>query len=376
MSRRDFYDILGVDRGASDSELKSAYHKLAMKCHPDCNAGDADAEAKFKEINEAYGVLKDPQSRAAYDRYGHEGFKEMGGSSSGFSDLSQTMSSIFESFFGGMGGVETHGSAGTERGADLRYDLRVTLEEARVGKQVEVKVSTKILCSVCSGSGAKSDASLQKCKSCGGSGRVRSVQGFFTVERTCLSCSGRGRVLSAPCVKCAGAGRVAKKKDLNVSVPPGIADGMRIRLAGEGEAGLYGGGNGDLYIFVSVKPHDFFKREGGDVLCRVPVSMVTAALGGYIEVPTLSGEMTRVSIQEGTQTGRQLRLKGQGMPSVGSTRVGDMRIHVIVETPSNLTTRQKELLQEFGNESSTANHPETSSFFSKVKGFFDNLASQ
>jgi len=376
--RRDLYEVLGVERGASEAALKSAYHKLAMKYHPDCNAGDEQAEAKFKEINEAYGVLKDPQKRAAYDHYGHAGLGngDMGGAPFGFSDLSQSMSSIFESFFG-AGDFGNTRPGGAERGSDLKYVLKLTLEEARTGKQVEVKLSSKVTCEDCSGSGAKPGTSLNRCEACSGSGRIRSAQGFFTVERSCLSCGGRGRVMVSPCGKCGGVGRVAKKKTVNVSVPVGIADGMRIRLAGEGEAGLYGGGPGDLYVFVEVKNHEFFRREGDDIFCLVPVSMVTAALGGEIEVPTLSGSKIKVKIPQGIQTGRQLRLKGEGMPSLSSpSRCGHMFVHVVVETPTNLTKRQKELLETFDKESSKENHPEAFSFFSKVKSFFDNLASQ
>jgi molecular chaperone DnaJ len=377
MSKRDFYEILGVAKTADEAELKTAYRKAAMKHHPDRNPGDKAAEAKFKELNEAYDTLKDPQKRAAYDRFGHAAFENggMGGAGGpGFSgDFAQTMSDIFESFFGGEAGGRQRGSGGRERGADLRYNLDISLEEAYAGKQVEIQVPTSIACEVCSGTGAKPGTAPQTCRTCGGAGRVRATQGFFTVERTCPTCQGRGQVIADPCGKCGGTGRTTRDKTLTVSVPAGIEDGTRIRLAGEGEAGLRGGPPGDLYIFIGIRPHEFFQRDGADIFCRVPVSMTTAALGGQFDVPTLNGEKTKVKVPEGTQTGKQFRLKGKGMPVMRSHQLGDMYIQVAVETPRNLTKRQRELLEEFERQSSGQTHPDSDGFFAKVKDFFDGL---
>ncbi|MCW1841646.1 molecular chaperone DnaJ [Prosthecomicrobium hirschii] len=378
MSKRDYYEVLGVSKTADEKDLKSAFRKLAMQFHPDRNPGNAEAEAKFKEINEAYDVLKDGQKRAAYDRFGHAAFENGGGGGPGGpgfnGDFAQTMSDIFESFFGGeFGGAERRGRGGRERGADLRYNMEITLEEAYEGKQVEISVPTSIVCETCSGTGAKPGTSPQTCKTCGGQGRVRAAQGFFTIERTCPTCQGRGQVIAEACAKCGGTGRTTTEKTLTVSIPAGIEDGTRIRLSGEGEAGARGGPAGDLYIFIGIKPHAFFQRDGADIFCRVPVSMTTAALGGQFDVPTLSGEKTKVKVPDGTQTGKQFRLRGKGMPVMRSAQQGDMYIQVIVETPRNLNRRQRELLEEFERASSGDTHPESAGFFAKVKDFFDNL---
>lgn len=377
MSKRDYYEVLGVSKTADEKDLKSAFRKLAMQYHPDRNPGNAEAEAKFKEINEAYDVLKDGQKRAAYDRFGHAAFENGGGGPGGpgfNGDFAQTMSDIFESFFGGeFGGAERRGRGGRERGADLRYNMEITLEEAYEGKQVEISVPTSIVCETCSGTGAKPGTSPQTCKTCGGQGRVRAAQGFFTIERTCPTCQGRGQVIAEACAKCGGTGRTTTEKTLTVSIPAGIEDGTRIRLSGEGEAGARGGPAGDLYIFIGIKPHAFFQRDGADIFCRVPVSMTTAALGGQFDVPTLSGEKTKVKVPDGTQTGKQFRLRGKGMPVMRSAQQGDMYIQVIVETPRNLNRRQRELLEEFERASSGDTHPESAGFFAKVKDFFDNL---
>ncbi|MBB4304493.1 molecular chaperone DnaJ [Rhodobium orientis] len=372
MSKRDYYDVLGVSRGADDKELKSTFRKLAMKFHPDRNPGDDDAEHRFKEINEAYEILKDPDRRAAYDRYGHAAFEGGAGpGGAGFgNDFASAMSDIFDEFFG-MGG--RRGRSSSARGADLRYNLEVTLEEAFAGKTVEIRVPTTVSCETCSGSGAKPGTSPTTCQTCGGTGRVRATQGFFTLERTCASCQGRGEVISDPCKTCGGAGRVSQERALTVNIPAGIEDGTRIRLAGEGEAGVRGGPPGDLYIFLSIQPHPFFQRDGADIFCRVPISMVTAALGGQIEVPVIDGSKSRVKVPDGTQTGKQFRLKSKGMPVMRSSQLGDMYIQVVVETPRNLSRRQRELLEEFDKESSDGNHPDSEGFFSKVKDFFDNL---
>lgn len=372
MDKRDFYDVLGVSRDADEKDLKSAYRKLAMKYHPDRNPGDGEAEARFKEVNEAYDTLKDAQKRAAYDRFGHAAFENggMGGRGGHPGDFASAMSDIFDDFFGMAGGRR---SGGRDRGADLRYNLEISLEEAYSGKAVEIVVPTSVSCEACSGTGAKPGTKPAVCRTCGGSGRVRAAQGFFTLERTCPSCQGRGEVIADPCGTCSGTGRKTVNRTLSVNIPAGIEDGTRIRLAGEGEAGLRGGPSGDLYIFLSIRPHAFFQRDGADLYCRVPISMTTAALGGQFDVPTLGGEMTRVKVPEGTQTGKQFRLRGKGMPVLRSAQHGDIYIQVTVETPTALTKRQRELLAEFEAESSKETHPESHGFFAKVKDFLDNL---
>ncbi|PTW62785.1 molecular chaperone DnaJ [Breoghania corrubedonensis] len=379
MAKLDYYEVLGVTREADDKTLKSAFRKLAMKFHPDRNPGDSDAEAKFKEISEAYDVLKDAERRAAYDRFGHAAFENGGmGGQRGFSgDFASTMSDIFDEFFGGMGGGggRRQGSGGRERGADLRYNMDIDLEEAYTGKTVEIEVPSSIVCETCTGTGAKPGSSPTTCRTCGGAGRVRASQGFFTLERTCPHCQGRGEIIADPCPDCSGSGRRVEERTLSVNIPAGIEDGTRIRLAGEGEAGLRGGPSGDLYIFLSIRPHAFFQRDGADLFCRAPISMTTAALGGQFEVPTVDGGKTRVKVPEGTQTGKQFRLKGKGMPVMRSTQFGDMYIQVTVETPQNLTKRQRELLQEFEENSSHENNPESTGFFARVKDFIDNLGS-
>ncbi|MBP1887896.1 MULTISPECIES: molecular chaperone DnaJ [Sinorhizobium] len=378
--KRDLYETLGVARGADEKELKSAFRKLAMKYHPDKNPGDAEAEKSFKEINEAYETLKDPQKRAAYDRYGHAAFEQggmgggfgngfAGGGAGGFSD-------IFEDIFGEMmgGGRQRRSSGGRERGADLRYNMEITLEEAYSGKTAQIRVPTSITCDVCSGSGAKPGTSPKTCATCQGSGRVRAAQGFFSIERTCPTCGGRGQTITDPCIKCHGQGRVMEERTLSVNIPAGIEDGTRIRLSGEGEAGLRGGPAGDLYIFLSVKPHEFYQRDGADLYCSVPISMTTAALGGKFDVATLDGTKSRVTVPEGTQAGKQFRLKGKGMPVLRSTQSGDLYIQIQIETPQKLTKRQRELLQEFEQISSKENNPESTGFFARMKDFFDTLS--
>lgn len=375
MAKADFYELLGVERTADDKTLKSAYRKLAMKYHPDRNPGDVEAERRFKDVSEAYDVLRDPNKRAAYDRFGHAAFdgRGPGGAGPGFgTDFASAMSDIFDEFFGGARAGPRPG--GRQRGSDLRYNLEITLEEAFTGKAVDIKVPASSACEVCQGSGAKPGTSPVTCSTCGGAGRIRVAQGFFTLERTCISCQGRGTVVADPCKNCNGSGRVAKERELSVNIPAGIEDGTRIRLAGEGEAGALGGVPGDLYIFLSITPHDFFEREGADLHCRVPISMVRAALGGDVEVPSIEGEKARVKIPEGTQTGRQFRLRGKGMPVMRSQQKGDMYIQVAVETPRNLSRRQRELLAEFDEHSSTENHPDSHGFFSRAKEFFDNLS--
>ena len=368
MAKRCFYEVLGVERSADEGGLKSAFRKLAMKWHPDRNPGDKNCEARFKEINEAYEILKDPDKRAAYDRFGHAAFEHGGpGGPAGFgADVGSAFSDLFEGIFGMGAG---RGRSGRERGADLRYNMEIRLEEAYSGKTAHVRIPTSVTCESCSGSGAKAGTRPKACPSCGGQGRIRHAQGFFTLERTCPNCQGRGQVIDNPCQACSGSGRVTRERTLSVNIPPGVEDGTRIRLAGEGEAGVRGGPTGDLYIFLSISGHPFFQREGADLHCRVPISMVTAALGGEFEVPTIDGTNTRVKVPEGTQSGRRFRVQGKGMPVLRSKQAGDMYIQVLVETPQKLTKRQRELLSEFERLSSRDTQPESSGFFGKVKEF-------
>ena len=378
MSKRCFYETLSVSRTANDGELKTAYRKLAMQWHPDRNPGDKDCEHKFKEINEAYDVLKDGDKRAAYDRFGHAAFENGHGASAahGFgSDFASAFSDIFEGVFG-MAGARTAGRSGRERGADLRYNMEITLEDAYHGKAAELRIPTSVTCETCSGIGAKPGSKPKTCSTCGGAGKIRHAQGFFTLERTCPSCHGRGQVIEDPCKSCSGSGRVTRERTLSVNIPAGVEDGTRIRLAGEGEAGLRGGPAGDLYIFLSLTSHPLFQRDGADLHCRVPVSMVTAALGGEFEVPTIEGTKSRVKVPGGTQSGRRFRLQSKGMPVLRSKQTGDMYVQVVVETPQNLTKKQKELLSEFEKLSSKDTQPESTSFFSRVKELFDGLGTK
>src|SRR5271170_5729734 len=373
-TKRCYYETLEVERNADETKLKAAFRKLAMKWHPDKNPGDATAEIRFKEINEAYEVLKDPDKRAAYDRYGHAAFEQgMGGAAAGFgADFATTFSDIFDDLFG-MGGRRGGRGTGRERGADLRYNMEIALQDAYAGKTAQIRIPTSVVCEACSGSGSKPGTKPKACPMCGGQGKIRHAQGFFTLERTCPSCHGRGQVIESPCASCAGSGRLMRERTLSVNIPAGVEDGTRIRLAGEGEAGVRGGPAGDLYIFLSLGSHPFFQREGADLHCRVPVSLVTAALGGEFEVPTIDGGKTRVKIPEAMQTGRRFRLQGKGMPVLRTRQSGDMYVQVIVETPQKLTKKQRELLAEFDRLSSTETQPESSGFFGKVKEFLDSL---
>jgi molecular chaperone DnaJ len=378
MSKRDYYDVLGLKKGASAEEIKKAYRVKAKELHPDRNADDPKAEDQFKEANEAYEVLKDADKKAAYDRYGHAAFEGgMGGGrpgAGGQGDFASAFSDVFDDLFGDfMGGQRGGGGRQrASRGADLRYNLRVTLEDAYAGIQKTIQVPTSVQCGSCSGSGAEGGAEPTTCPTCSGMGKVRATQGFFTVERTCPTCSGLGQTIKNPCKTCAGAGRVKKDRALSVNIPKGVETGTRIRLAGEGEAGMRGGPPGDLYIFIEVAPHALFQRDGAHLHCRVPVSMIVAALGGNIEVPTIDGGRSRVSIPSGSQSGRQMRLRGKGMPSLRGGAQGDMFIEMAVETPVNLTSKQKELLREF-EDLSEDNNPESKSFFKSVKGFWDSM---
>jgi molecular chaperone DnaJ len=381
MAKRDYYEVLGVAKGANEADLKRAYRQLAMQYHPDKNPGDATAEARFKEINEAYEVLKDPQKRAAYDQFGHRAFEAgMGGGAGGaaggfdFTSFADVFDDLFSDFMGGQGGGRRRGGAGT-RGADLRYNLSITLEEAFAGKKAQIRVPTTVVCEACSGSGSEGGAEPAPCPSCRATGRIRSQQGFFTVERTCPTCQGTGRIIKNPCRVCTGSGVVHREKTLAVTIPAGVEDGTRIRLSGEGEAGVRGGQPGDLYIFVAVAPHRIFRREGPHIGCRVPIPMTTAALGGQVEVPTIEGKRLKVQVPAGTQTGKQIRLKAKGMTELHGHARGDMLVEIVVETPVNLTKRQQEILREFEKAGTEANghHPESEGFFAKVKELWDEL---
>tara|TARA_R110002072_G_scaffold401_7_gene2673 strand:- start:548 stop:1708 length:1161 start_codon:yes stop_codon:yes gene_type:complete len=384
MAKRDFYEVLGVAKGASSDEIKKGYRTKAKELHPDRNADNPKAEAQFKEANEAYEVLKSAEKKAAYDRYGHAAFeggmgggggRPGGGFGGGQGDFSSAFSDVFDDLFGDFMGQRGGGQGDgrrAARGSDLRYNLRISLEDAFAGLQKSINVPTSIQCDSCNGSGAEGGAEPTTCPTCSGMGKVRAQQGFFTVERTCPTCSGMGQIVKNPCKTCRGAGRVEKDRSLSVNIPAGVETGTRIRLAGEGEAGMRGGPSGDLYIFIEVADHELFERDGANLFCRVPVSMSTAALGGNIEVPTIDGGRGRVQIPAGSQSGRQMRLRGKGMPPLRGGGTGDMIIELAVETPVNLTSKQKELLKEFEGEAQN-NNPESSSFFSSVKTFWDSM---
>ncbi|GAA0290831.1 molecular chaperone DnaJ [Rhodovulum strictum] len=373
MAKRDFYEVLGVARGASADEIKKAYRTKAKELHPDRNADNPKAEAQFKEVNEAYETLKDPDKKAAYDRFGHAAFEgggPRGGAGFAGGDFASAFSNVFDDLFGDfMGGG---GRQRATRGSDLRYNLRITLEDAFRGLQKKITVPGSVACDGCNGTGAAGGAEPATCPTCSGMGKVRAQQGFFTVERTCPTCGGMGQIVKNPCKSCGGAGRVERERGLSVNIPAGVETGTRIRLAGEGEAGLRGGPPGDLYIFIEVADHPLFERDGMTLFCRVPVSLATAALGGEIEVPTIDGGRSRVKVPEGSQSGKQMRLRGKGMPALRGGGQGDLLIELAVETPVNLTARQKELLREF-EELSEENNPEGSSFFRKVKSFWDGM---
>ncbi len=391
MAKKDYYQLLNVEKKVSADELKKAYRKLAMQYHPDKNPGNKEAEAKFKEISEAYGILSDDQKRAAYDRFGHGAFEGgMGGGGrgagagaggmgggfggAGFSDIFEEMFGDFMGQQQGGAGRARGGGESARRGADLSHEFEVTLEEAFAGKEAKVKTASFNACGGCNGSGAEKGTKPEVCDTCRGTGRIRAQQGFFTVERTCPGCGGQGQTIKTPCHICGGSGRNRQEKTLQVSIPAGIEDGTRIRLAGEGEAGVRGGPAGDLYVFLSIRPHRFFQREASNLFCRVPVPMTTVALGGTIEVPTIDGKRMKVTIPAGTQTGQQFRLKGKGMTILRSPVRGDMFVEVLVETPVNLTKKQKELLQQFaGDAPDDKTNPQSSSFFAKVKDLWEDL---
>jgi molecular chaperone DnaJ len=370
VSQTDFYELLGVDRSADDATLKSSYRKLAMKFHPDRNPGDEEAEAKFKEISQAYDILSDPQKRSAYDQYGHAAF-EGGGPGGGFdSGFTSSFADVFDDLFGEFVGGGRQRRTSGRRGDDLRYNLEVDFADAYNGKKVEIRLPTAANCDDCGGSGAEAGSSPVACPTCQGVGKVRQQSGLFTIERTCPKCGGAGRVIDNPCKGCGGVGRVQRDKALAVNVPPGVEDGTRIRLSGEGEAGVRGGPAGDLYIFLSVRPHPIYRREGEHLFCRVPIAMTTAALGGNVEVPTPDGGKATVKIPEGAQGGRQFRLRGKGMPHLRGNGLGDLYVEAVIETPVDLNKEQKELLRKF-EEMGGGTSPESESFFQRVKEFLD-----
>ena len=374
MSKRDYYDVLGVPKGSEKDAIKKAYRTKAKELHPDRNSDNPNAEAQFKEVNEAYEVLKDAEKKAAYDRYGHAAF-ESGGGGPGFGgsgDFSSAFSDVFDDLFGDFMGGGRGGRKQQSRGSDLRYNLSISLEDAFAGLQKTINVPSSVACGSCNGTVAAGGSSPTTCPTCSGMGKVRATQGFFTVERGCPTCSGAGQIIKNPCSSCGGQGTQKKDRALSVNVPPGVETGTRIRLAGEGETGPRGGISGDLYIFIEVSKHKIFERDGLNLFCRVPVSMAKASLGGEVEVPTIDGGRSRVRIPAGSQSGRQMRLKGKGMPAIKTVQKGDMFIEMAVETPVNLTARQKELLQEF-EELSEDNNPETNSFFSSVKTFWESM---
>ncbi len=377
MAKRDFYDVLGVPSDAAPEDLKKAYRKLAMKLHPDRNPDDAKAEQGFKEINEAYDILKDPDKRRTYDQFGHAAFEHGGTRADGFpfgadAAAGGGFADIFDEMFGDFvsGGRRRRASS---RGADLRYNMSITLEEAFKGKQATIRVPSTVNCESCKGSGAAAGAAAATCPTCSGNGKVRVQSGIFTVERVCLNCQGAGKVIDNPCRTCGGSGRQSKEKTLSVHIPPGVDDGSRIRLSGEGEAGMRGGPAGDLYLFLTVKPHRFFQRDGANIYCRVPLAMTKAALGGSVEVPTIDGGRARLNIPAGTQSGAQFRLRNKGMTGMRTNARGDMYVQAHVETPVKLTKRQQELLKELEKTGGGQHSPESEGFFSRVKEMWDDL---
>ncbi|STX50588.1 molecular chaperone DnaJ [Legionella busanensis] len=372
MDQRDYYEVLGVNRNADDNEIKKAYRKLAMKYHPDRNPNDNDAEEKFKEIQSAYAILSDPQKRAMYDQYGHAGVSGGAGAGGfGFGGFGDVFEDIFENIFSGGRARQSR----AHRGADLQFNVQLTLEEAAVGKQIEITVPRHATCQNCAGSGAKPGSSPKNCETCNGVGQVRIQQGFFSIQQTCPSCHGEGKVITDPCTSCHGQGRVRESKKLTVKIPAGVDNGDRVRLSGEGEAGLHGGSPGDLYVQINIKAHSIFERHENDLHCEVPISFATAALGGTIEVPTLEGRVT-LKIPAETQTGKVFRLRGKGMKSVRGHAPGDLLCRVAVETPVNLSREQKDLLtklQESLESSKKTHSPKSTSWFDGVKKFFEDM---
>ena len=376
MSKRDYYEVLGVQKNASDGEIKKAFRNLAKDNHPDKNPNDQAAETRFKEINEAYETLKDPQSRSAYDQFGHaasEGGMGGGGFGGFNTNFSGSMSDIFEDLFGEFTGRRGSGQSQAQRqtrGSDLRAEMNISLKDAYFGTSRDLNIDANQSCEGCNGTGASKGSDRATCGNCGGSGKVRTQQGFFTLERTCVSCSGKGSIIKNPCQPCRGTGRVRKKRKLSVNIPQGVDDGTRIRLGGEGEAGENGGPAGDLYVFISIEPNDFFKRKDSDLLCEVPIDFISASLGGDIDVPSPDGKKLRITVPEGCQNQRQFRLKGKGMPVLQSKRYGDLFVEIHVEIPKNLNKKQKALLKEFQNETSENTSPASESYIAKLKNLF------
>ena len=378
MAKQDYYELLAVPRNASEAEIKKAYRRLAMKYHPDRNPDDKTAEEKFKEAKEAYDVLSDPRKRAAYDQFGHAGVDpSAAGAGGGYGFRGASFSDIFDDVFGDIFGGARGGRPASYRGADLRYDLELSLEEAVRGTTVKVRVPTQVQCETCEGSGAKKGTSPVTCTTCGGQGQVRMQQGFFSIQQTCPRCKGRGKIVTEPCATCHGQGRVQETKTLSVKIPPGVDTGDRIRLAGEGEAGESGGVPGDLYVQIRVRPHPLFSREGSDLHCEMPIAFTTATLGGEIDAPSLEGRV-RLKVPAGTQTGKVFRLRGKGVRPVHGGEIGDLLCRVVVETPVDLNEQQKELLREFERsleERNEAHNPRARSWFAGVKQFFEDLKS-
>ena len=375
MADKDFYEILGVQKNASDDEIKKSYRKLAMEHHPDRNKDDKEAERKFKEAAAAYEILKDPKKRSAYDQYGHDAFRQGGmGGGQGFGDFSGGFSDIFEEFFGGGFGGSSR-QRGPQRGNDLRYNMSISLQEAFNGKKSQIRVPSYEGCDLCSATGSADKSGPSTCSTCGGQGKVRSTQGFFSIERPCPTCGGEGSSIKNPCLKCSGTGQVKKQKTISVTIPAGVDTGTRIRISGEGEPGQRGAGNGDLYIFVEVQKDKLFEREEENIFCQIPISITAAILGGDVEVPTIEGKKARLSIPPGTQSETQFRLKAKGMSILRQTRRGDMYVEVGVEIPVNLNTKQKAILQEFEKEGGTSkkHSPKSQSFFSKLKEVWEDL---
>ena len=375
MAKRDYYEVLGVDKGASADQIKSAYRKQAIKHHPDKNKGDKSAEDKFKEASEAYHVLSNSERKQNYDNFGHAAFENGGGGRGGFGnfDFSNHFSDIFEDFFGeGFGGSGRKSRRSNNRGSDLRYDLSITLEEAYTGKKQDIKFSTSEKCDTCSGSGSKPGHDVGSCSMCGGHGQVRSSQGFFTVQQTCPQCSGSGEMITNPCGSCGGQGKKQASKRLSVTIPKGVDDGTRIRLAGKGEAGSRGAGNGDLYLFINVYSHELFKRSDENLFFECPISIADAALGTSIEIPTVDGGKAKIKIPSGTQSGKQFRLKGKGMPYMRGSGTGDLYVQVNTEVPVSLNKEQKELLEKFREIENEKSNPSIKKFFQKAKSFWNN----
>ncbi|MEE2699387.1 MAG: molecular chaperone DnaJ [Pseudomonadota bacterium] len=374
MAKEDYYSVLGVDQDVDADELKRSFRKLAMKYHPDRNPNDEKAEKKFKELNEAYEVLKDDQKRAAYDRFGHDAFEQSGAGAGAAGGFTSGFADIFDEMFGNMGGGRRSTGASSGQGSDLRFNMEISLEDAFKGAKKDISVPSSAACGECNGTGGEGGAQPDTCSTCQGHGRVRAQSGFFTVERTCPQCGGRGEMIKTPCRNCGASGREHKEKQLSVSIPQGVEDGTRIRLNGEGESGLRGAPPGDLYIFLSIKQHRLFQRDGADIYCRVPIPMTTAALGGSSEIPTIEGKLARVTIPAGTPTGHQFRLKNKGMSILRSKSRGDMFVQALVETPVKLTNRQKELLKEFESEGDAETQsPQSHGFFDKVRELWEDL---